>query len=324
MEIIFLSTILTVVGLVVFEIVSSLDNAVVNAQVLSTMKSEKAKKFFLFWGILFAVFVVRGILPSIIVFFANPAIGLFGALEAIWSNDAHVTEAVESATPFLMLGGGMFLFLLFLHWYFVEEKEFGLPFEHKVQKYGVVWFYAIASLVLVSMLVMIDKFVELADVAKLMLATSIGFSAFFIADGFKRNAEEIEERLMEEGGQSSMGDWAKVFFLEILDLTFSIDGVVGAFAFTTSVPLILIGNGIGAIVVRQLTVGNIERIKKYSYLKNGAMYSIGVLGTIMLLEGFGVHVPIWISPVVTVSLIAYFLRKSILKNREEERVAGIK
>jgi hypothetical protein len=68
----------------------------------------------------------------------------------------------------------------------------------------------------------------------------------------------------------------------LIDTTFSIDGVLGAFAFTMSVPLIIIGNGLGALVVRSLTVKGINTIKKYAFLKNGAMYSIYCLGLIML------------------------------------------
>lgn len=75
-----LETILIILGLVVFEVVSSIDNAVVNADVLATMKSKKARRFFLTWGILFAVFIVRGFLPSLIVFLADPSIGVLSAL----------------------------------------------------------------------------------------------------------------------------------------------------------------------------------------------------------------------------------------------------
>jgi hypothetical protein len=89
-----------------------------------------------------------------------------------------------------------------------------------------------------------------------------------------------------------MSDWSKIMYLKVIDATFSIDGVLGAFAFTLSVPLILIGNGIGAFVVREFTVSNVDRIKKYIYLKNGAMYSILFLGIIMISESFGAHVPI--------------------------------
>ena len=112
-----------------------------------------------------------------------------------------------------------------------------------------------------------------------------------------------------------MSDWAKVAFLEVIDMAFSVDGVVGAFAFTTVVPLILVGNGIGAVVVRQLTVSNVERIRSYAYLKNGAMYSIVFLGTVMILEGFGAHIPSWVSPVVTMLVVGYFFWRSVGENR---------
>ena len=75
--------------------------------------------------------------------------------------------------------------------------------------------------------------------------------------------------------------------------------------------MIILGNGLGAIVVRQITVGNIERIKHYVYLKNGAMYSILCLGTIMLLDSFGFHIPSWLSPVITFGIVGYFLYKSV-------------
>ncbi|WP_370573644.1 DUF475 domain-containing protein, partial [Methanomethylovorans sp.] len=99
-------------------------------------------------------------------------------------------------------------------------------------------------------------------------------------------------------------------YLEIIDATFSIDGVIGAFAFTLSVPLIILGNGLGAFVVRELTIGNIERIQKYMYLKNGAMYSILFLGIFMIMDGFGYHVPSFLSPLATVFVVGYFFYKS--------------
>lgn len=138
--------------------------------------------------------------------------------------------------------------------------------------------------------------------------TVVGSTAFFITHGFKQNAEQREKDLTS--GKSKLSDMSKVLYLEVIDTTFSIDGILGAFAFTLSVPLILIGNGIGALVLRQLTVGNIDRIKKYIFLKNGAMYSILFLGIIMLLDGFGFHIPSWLSPVVTFAVVGYFLLKS--------------
>ncbi len=313
-----LTIILILVGLALFEVVSSIDNAVVNAQVLSTMRSPKVRRAFLTWGILFAVFVVRGLLPSLIVFMANPSIGMLNALRAIVSNDPAVVAAINSSAPYLMLAGGMFLLLLFIHWLFMEDKEFGLPFEDPIQKYGAVWFYALTALGLVGILIAVA---QITGDTTLMLAATVGFAAFFIADGFKQNAEVVEERMITAGSSGAMSDWAKFLFLEILDLTFSIDGVIGAFAFTTMLPLILIGNGIGAVIVRQLTVGNIHRIQRYVFLKNGAFYSIGVLGVIMLLEGFRVEVPPWVSPAVTAAVVGLFLWKSVRHNTKDVHFA---
>lgn len=104
-----------------------------------------------------------------------------------------------------------------------------------------------------------------------------------------------------------MSAWSKILYLEILDASFSIDGVIGAFAFTISIPLILLGNGLGALVVHQLTVTGIDLIDKFAYLKNGAMYSIGMLGGLMILESFGQEYPFWLAPMNTVLLLSFFL-----------------
>ncbi|MBU3181695.1 DUF475 domain-containing protein [Clostridium psychrophilum] len=297
----FLSISFIIIGLCVFEVVSSIDNAVINAEVLGTM-SEKAKKWFLVYGILFAVFIVRGLLPWVIVWVTNPGLGPIGALTATFSNDPHIKESFELSTPILMLGGGVFLLFLFLHWLFIEDKHFGLPGEEFFIKHGA-WFYAIVSVILVAIVAVALKYDSV-----LALSAVIGSSAFFITDEFKKNAESNEQQLLSN--KSGMSDISKILYLEIIDMTFSIDGVLGAFAFTTSVPLIILGNGLGAIVVRQLTVGNIENIKKYVFLKNGAMYSILCLGMVMILEGFKIEIPEYITPTVTILIISIFFFKS--------------
>lgn len=296
-----ISIILIIAGLCVFEIVSSIDNAVINAEVLGTM-SERGRKWFLLYGILFAVFIVRGLLPWLIVWITNPSLGVIGSFTATFSNDPHVMESIEKSTPVLMLGGGVFLLFLFLHWLFIEDKNFGLPGEEFFSKNGA-WFYAVVSVILVGIVALAVKYDPI-----LALSAVVGSSAFFITDGFKKNAEENEQRLLS--GSSAMSDFSKILYLEIIDTTFSIDGVLGAFAFTMSIPLILIGNGLGAFVVRQLTMSNVENIKKYIYLKNGAMYSVLCLGVVMVLEGFHIEIPEYISPLATIFIIFFFFLKS--------------
>lgn len=291
--------ILTILGLALFETISSIDNAIINAEVLSTMQ-KKAQKWFLFWGLLFAVVVVRGLLPWVIIWATLPSLGPIGALTATFSNDPYSHAAIEQASPVLLMGGGVFLVFLFFHWLFLEQKKFGLPVEPFFQKQGV-WFFAVVSLLLTIIVGFAMKQHPLVA-----FGAVVGSTAFFITHGFRQNAEEQERKLLKKG----MSDISKIMYLEAIDTTFSIDGVLGAFAFTLSVPLILLGNGLGAIILRQLTVGNIERIKKYVYLKNGAMYSILVLGAIMVMDGFGAHVPEWLSPIATFFVVGFFFFKS--------------
>ncbi len=294
------SALLTIAGLCLFETITSVDNAIINAEVLSTMQ-EKARRWFLLWGILIAVFLIRGGLPWLIVWLATPGIGPVDALLATFSSDPSVLEAVERSAPLLLTGGGTFLVFLFFHWLFLEPKNFGLPGEQFFARQGV-WFFAVVSIILAGVV-----WFALQQDPMMAFGAVVGSTAFFITHGFKENAEKAEKELMRGG----MSDISKILYLEVIDATFSIDSVLGAFAFTLSVPLILLGNGLGAILVRQLTIGNIDRIKHYLYLKNGAMYSILFLGIIMLIDGFGHHIPQWVSPTTTFLVIGWFYLKSV-------------
>ena len=105
MEIIYI--ILIILGLSLFEIITSIDNAVINAEVLSTM-SAKARKWFLTWGFFFAVVVVRGLLPFIIIWAATPTLGPFEILGVSFSGSEAAKEAIDEAAPVLLMGGGIF------------------------------------------------------------------------------------------------------------------------------------------------------------------------------------------------------------------------
>lgn len=299
--------IITVLGLCLFEIISSIDNAVINAEILGTM-DKKSQKWFLLWGFLFAVFVIRGLLPWLIIWATMPGLGPIGSFTAAFSNNPGVHIAIEKASPILLLGGGVFLIFLFFHWLFLETKNFGLRHEKFFFKNGV-WFFAVISIILALIVWFCLKINPI-----LAFSAVIGSTAFFITNGFKENAEKGEKLLLST--DNKMSDLSKILYLEIIDATFSIDGVLGAFAFTLSVPLIILGNGLGAYVLRKLTIGNIERIKRYAYLKNGAMYSIFVLGIIMLCDSFGIEIPYYVSPLITFLIIGLFIIKSINKNKK--------
>jgi hypothetical protein len=292
--------ILTIMGLCMFEIICSIDNAIINAEVLGTMHP-KYRRWFLLWGILFAVFLVRGLLPLLLVWLSTPDLTPWEAFTAMFSDNPDVKEAIETSSPILLIGGGTFLIFLFFHWLFLEEKNFGLRGERYFFSKGV-WFYAVVSILLMAIV-----WFAIERNPMMAFGAVVGSTAFFIVHGFRQNAELQEQKLM--GGDLS--DISKILYLEVIDATFSIDGVLGAFAFTMSVPLILVGNALGAIAVRQITVGNIDRIKKYRFLKNGAMYSILCLGIIMLIDSFGFHIPEFVSPVITFGVVGLFYLKSV-------------
>ena len=321
------AAVLVITGLMVFEIVNSLDNAVVNSGVLSRMTNPKARRFFVTWGLISSVFVVRGVVPLLIYYVPNRQLGFAKVMRSFWGGDPGVQHAVAAVAPHLLMAGGMFLALLFLHWLLVEEKDLGYAFERWLSKRGDATFLAVAGVLLAVVCSAAKQYA--ADPAGLMLAAVIGTAAFFVVNGCKEFAESAEEKLLEGGDDAptparrgpGLGDWGKVLFLEAIDASFSVDGVVGAFAFTLVVPYILIGNGIGAFVVRQLTLTSVDKIGKYQLLANGAFYSIGSLSALMVAEGFGVHVPEWLSPIITFSLVGFFLWRSVQHNRQVEAAA---
>lgn len=298
--------IIVIFGLCVFEIISSVDNAIVNAHILKTIPP-KYQKIFLFWGLLFAVFIVRGLLPFIIVWMTNSNLSIVQIFTSVFSGSPAVAASMAASKPVLLLGGGIYLFLVFLSWLFLEDKKYAFLVEGFLHRQGA-WFYAIVSILTTSIV-----YISLNYNSIMALAATVGTSAFFLSDGFKRNSEEQEKKIMS-GGMSAM---SKIIYLEVLDASFSVDGVIGAFAFTLSVPLIIIGNGLGALVVRELTVRGIKLISKFDYLKNGAMYSIGMLGLIMMLESFGHEYPLWMAPLNTFILLGFFLFLSIRSNKEK-------
>jgi hypothetical protein len=303
------SAILIVLGLALFESITSIDNAIINAEVLQSVGA-RARRWFLTWGIFIAVFVVRGVLPWFIVWVMTPGLGPWDALTASMTGDPAALKAIQESAPVLLMGGGVFFVFLFCHWIFLEPKKIGLPVERIFARQGA-WFYAVVSIALTAIV-----WFALEDSPMLAFGAVVGSSAFFITHGFKRYAEEQEARILS--GEAHMSDIGKILYLEVIDLTFSIDGVVGAFAFTLAVPLILLGNGIGAVVVRQLTVYGVDRIRKYVYLKNGAMYSVFVLGCVMIAHGFRIHIPEWLAPVATFFIVGYFFLKSRWQARKEK------
>ena len=301
-----IESIVIVIGLIVFEVVNSVDNAIVNACVLKTMGALWRKRFLLI-GIFTSVFLVRFILPLIIVWVSVPNISGSELLLAFMGQSETAYAAIEMSKPIILMFGGVFLLYLYFHWLFLEQKEPLFIERYLKQKHGV-WFFAFAAIILV----LIMYFSQSSPL--MMLAAAIGSATFFILYGLKQTAEESERNLVQSA--SGMSDMSKFVYLEVLDMTFSFDGVIGAFAFTINLILILIGIGVGAIVVRELTIRGIDTIARYRYLKNGALTSIGFLGLFMVLEAFHVELPTVLPIIITFLLVGiafYASRRNLNK-----------
>lgn len=296
---VFLEALIVIFGLILFEIINSVDNAIINAHVLRTM-SEKWRKMFLYVGILTSVFLVRLILPLVIVWLVVPHISFSELMKVFTGGSTIAADAIEQQKSLILSFGGIFMLLLYFHWLFMERKHPLFVHERLLKEHHDVWFFAFAAIILVVLLYFAR------DNPNMMLTTSIGSATFFIIYGFKETAERKEARLIKK----KTSNVSKFLYLEVLDATFSFDGVVGAFAFTTNLLYIVIGLGIGAIVLRELTILGINRIAKYKWLKNGAMTAIGFLGAFMILESFHIELPIYLPTLVTSGVVGYAFYKS--------------
>ena len=289
--------VIVISGLIIFEVVNSIDNAIINAHILQTMGQLWRKRFLLI-GILTSVFVVRFLLPLFIVYISVPSLTLTGLIGNFSGSSGFAADAIQAQKPIILMFGGVFLLYLYFHWLFLEKKAPLFIERYLKAKHGV-WFFGFAAVILVIVM-------YLAKANNLMmLAGAIGSAVFFLLYGLKETAEN-EQSI----AYSKMSDVSKFVYFEVLDATFSFDGVVGSFAFTLNLLLIFIGIGIGAVVVRQLTVKGIDTVTKYQYLKNGAMTSIGFLSIFMLVEAFGVELPSYIPILITLLFVGIAFLKS--------------
>jgi len=291
-----IDAIIIIVGLIVFEVVSSVDNAIVNANILKTMGVTWRKRF-LTVGVIISVFLVRFLLPLLIFYISVPNLTLGGVLGNFTGANTAAAEAIEVQKPIVLMFGAIFLLYLYMHWLFLEKKE-PLFIERYLKKEHGVWFFGFAAIILVVVMFFAR------NNSMMMLAVAIGSATFFILYGLQETAG------VKQASGTQMSDISKFVYLEVLDATFSFDGVVGSFAFTTNLLLIFIGIGIGAIVVRQLTVKGIDKVAKYKYLKNGAMTSIGLLGLFMAIEAFGIELPLYAPIAVTLLFVGLAFWKS--------------
>jgi len=290
--------------LAILEVSLSFDNAVVNAKVLENME-EKWQERFITFGIPIAVFGMRFLFPIIIVAIAS-GIGIIDTFNLAQSDPLGYKEVLESVEKLIFAFGGAFLLMVFLSFIFDTERE-----EQWIS--------------LIENSKILNKMGKITGI-QILLATVIGLSLMFLTKGYNISLayfsgvflysliSSLDKVLSVNGVRNGIVGF---LYLELLDASFSFDGVIGAFALSSDIFIIMLGLGIGAVFVRSLTLLMLKEktLAEYRYLEHGAHYAIFALSIIMLLKIF---IPINEIVVGTVGVIfiAVATYHSIVENKK--------
>ena len=292
----------------VLEVSLSFDNAVVNASVLKHW-NEFWRKLFLTVGILVAVFGMRLLFPLVIVSVAT-GLGMVDvwnmAIDTPDEYSRHLTEHHAEVSAF----GGAFLMLVFLNFLFDSQKELHWLgwIEEKLGKYG--------SEGLATLLTLLAVFfaMRLMPEERKVAVLTAGVVGVMIYIGVKWISSLLEEEEADPtiGKMVSQGSIGGFLYLEVLDASFSFDGVIGAFAITNDVVIIMLGLAIGAMFVRSMTVFLVYKgtLQEFVYLEHGAHYAIGILALIMF-ANVHYHIPEWFTGLSGLAFIVVSLWSSI-------------
>jgi hypothetical protein len=314
--------------LAILEVTLSFDNAVVNAKYLKKM-TPLWQKLFLTVGILIAVFGMRLVFPILIV--AITANLGFGQVIDLALNDIDTyAEELEEAKPAIYSFGGVFLLMIYLDWLFEERDiQWLRPVESTLVKLGRL---NQLSVVIASVLVLVmSRAVEADEAATVLFSGFIGLVTYLVVSSldsfFDQDApDEADEAhvVVGRGGQAvataGKAGFSTFLYLEVLDASFSFDGVIGAFAISTNVLVIAAGLGIGAIFVRSMTVYLVRQgtLAEYRYLEHGAHWAIGALAVILLLE-LEFHISEFVTGLLGLAFILSAFTSSALANRKDAK-----
>ncbi|MDJ0393628.1 DUF475 domain-containing protein [Rhodococcus sp. G-MC3] len=319
----------------ILEVSLSFDNAVINATVLRRM-SEFWQKIFLTIGIIIAVFGMRLLFPLVIVWAASgkgPVAAIDLALNppandaAYFDNgDPSYETLLTDAHPQIAAFGGMFLLMLFLGFIFEDREITWLSWlEKPLAKIGKL--DQLAVVVAGLLLVLSAEFLAEDDkISTVMVAGVLGMITYIAVNGLGQLFHIEEEGEESSGGPSELAKatgkagFFLFLYLEVLDASFSFDGVIGAFAITADPIIIALGLGfIGAMFVRSITVFLVRKgtLSDYVYLEHGAHWAIGALSVILLVS-IGVHINEIVTGLVGVFFIGAAFISSVMRNRKLE------
>lgn len=298
--------------LAVLEISLSFDNAVVNAKVLETMEPKWQQRF-ITYGIPIAVFGMRFLFPVMIVAVAG-GLGIFETFNLAISEPEKYRTTLESVQRLIYAFGGSFLFMVFLDFIFDDTREDKwLKFIEDSKAIG-----KVGEVKNIEVLIAIALGLILTS-----LTNDVGVAMAYFSGIFLHSIiVSLDDLLNTDGVRSGiMG----LLYLEVLDASFSFDGVLGAFALSSNIFIIMIGLGIGAMFVRSLTIYFVEKktLTEYIYLEHGAHYAILALSSIMFIKMF-THISEILVGTIGITFIAVATIHSILEKRANVKLENEK
>ncbi|OOR88511.1 hypothetical protein B0181_08120 [Moraxella caviae] len=316
--------------LAIMEISLSFDNAVVNASILKGWNAFW-KKIFLTVGILIAVFGMRLVFPIVIVA-VTANLGMMEVINLALTNPTQYAEHLNAHHAEISAFGGMFLLLVFLKFMFGDKDVHWFTWlEARLVRFSKVDAMSVFVALLVLMLSM--TWVDEAKQGVVLVAGIWGILVYLgvsvVSALLEGESDDDDEEVLDANGKPITntagvsptilkGGVAGFLYLEVLDASFSFDGVIGAFAITNDVIIIMIGLAIGAMFVRSMTIYLVDKgtLSEFVYLEHGAHYAIGALAIIMLLST-KFHVPEIITGLIGVAFIALSVYNSVQYNKRQ-------
>lgn len=308
--------------LVVMEVTFSFDNAVINSKILARL-SPLWQTLFLTVGIFFAVFVVRFLFPILIVMLAT---GLPGdkVIDLALNHPDEYAHHVEEAGPMIEAFGGTFLLMIGVYYFVDRQKndhwlkriETGLSIVARVRFIKLGSMLALATVLFFT----VDQDVREVVLISSLLGIALHVGLESVSSFFEKRQPDSSKESKKVVQQVGWAAFASFMYLQVLDASFSLDGVIGAFAITNMVVLIMAGLGAGALWVRSLTVYLVRSgtLAKYRYLAHGAHWAILALGLVMIAKLYHIELPEFVTGSLGLVFIVTAVISSIVEKRTEK------
>lgn len=314
-----LSAFITVVILTLLEVTFSFDNAVINSRILNTL-SKFWQTLFLTVGIILAVFVVRFFVPILIVAI-TAGLGLGEVIDLALNDQERYSEELHESAHMIDAFGGTFLLLVGASFFIDAGKKLHWlkRIERPLANAGKIPSFTILTMILMTAAIYIGNLHRYSSEERnaILLAGIVAITLHVLMQVFDKISNSQQSSTVKH--KVGMAAFISFMYLQLLDASFSLDGVIGAFAITSSVVLIAAGLGAGAVWVRSMTIHLVRAgtLAKYKFLEHGAHWAIMVLGAIMLIRLYGIELPEWATGSVGLVFIVLSIFSSVKRTKTQ-------